>query len=121
MDNTLDRNSLFRAVSYSTHNTTERYSKIRSRTVNKVINDWKHYKKIIVSLLMVSNDYKILPSRHKEYVRSVKLTCISCLFSNYVLRVHYQNSMEMNTNTVDYFTGSIVCQLLFSGNYGSNV
>ena len=41
----------------------------------------------MVNLSMVNNtkDYKCLLSRDREYGRSVQLTCISCLFFNYLM------------------------------------
>ena len=75
------------------------------------------FKDLIVDLSMVNSteDYKNLLSREWEYGGNVELTCISRLFSNYLLGEHYGNS----TNTVDYGSESIVYHLLFSGNYNT--
>ena len=43
-------------------------------------------------------DYKNILFRNGECDENVELTCISHLFSNYLLRVHYKNS----TNTFGY-------------------
>ena len=58
-----------------------------------------------------AKDQKNLLSRDGEYGGIVGLTPISCLFSNYLFRMNYENS----TDIVDYGTGNIVCHLLFSG------
>ena len=57
--------------------------------------------------------YRNLLPRDDECGGSVVLRYISRLFSNYLFRVHYENS----TNAVNYNTGSIACHLLFSGSY----
>ena len=54
-------------------------------------------------------DYKSLLSKDEEYGSRVELTCISCLFSNYLFRVHY----EISTSNVDYDIESIVCHSFF--------
>ena len=60
-----DGKYLFRAVSYCMHNTKERHAKIRLNTINKIINEWEHYKDFIVDLSVVNSpkDYKNLLPR----------------------------------------------------------
>ena len=78
-------NCLVRAVSFYMYNTEDWFYEIRLSTMNKIINEWKYYKDIMVDLSMVNSaeDYKNFLSRDEEYGESVKLACISCLFSNY--------------------------------------
>ena len=63
--------------------------------------------------LLVLKFSRIYSPEMGEYGESVKLTCINCLFSNFLFRVHYENS----TNTVDYGSRGIICHALFSENY----
>ena len=48
-------NWLFRAVSCCVCNTEDSHFEIRLSIVNKVINDWEHYKDIIVDLAMANS------------------------------------------------------------------
>ena len=82
------------------YNTEDVHSEIRLTTVNKIISKWVHYKDFMVDLSMFNGaeDYKNLLSLGGKYGGSVELTFIRCLFSNYLLRVHNENS----TNAVDY-------------------
>ena len=43
-------------------------------------------------MVISAEDYKKLLSSNGKYNASVELTCISHLFSNYFLKVHYENS-----------------------------
>ena len=79
-------------------NTEDGYSEMSLNTVNKIMNEW---------------EYCNLLSRDREYGGRVELTCISHLFSNHLFRVYFENG----TNTADSGAGSIVCHLLFSGNF----
>ena len=86
------------AVSYCIYNTEDGHFEMKLSTVNKIINEWEHYKDFIVYLSMVNSpeDYKNLLSRDKKYGWCIELTCVSRLFPNYLFRVHY------GTNIVDY-------------------
>ena len=101
----MHRNCLFRITSYCKYNIEDRHSEKRWRTVNKITNEWEHYKNFIVNLSIVisSEDYKNSLS-DREYGGSVELTYISCLIFNYLFRVHYGNS----TDNFDHPIGSII-------------
>ena len=49
-----DSNSLFLAVSYCMHTTKDKHSEIILWTINKIINDWDHYKGFILDLSVVN-------------------------------------------------------------------
>ena len=81
-----DGNCLFRAVLYyMKYNTEYRHSEIRLNTVNKIINEWKYYKDLILYLSKVDSavHYKYSFSRDREYGISIKFSYISHLFPNY--------------------------------------
>ena len=104
---TKERN-FFCAVSYGLHDSGERHSQIRLSIVNKIINEWEYYEDFIMELSKTnsSDDYKNVLSRGKEYSESFRLKCISLLYSNYLLRVHYENCM----NNIDYdYMYSVLC------------
>ena len=65
-----------------------------------------------LSIVNSAEDCKSLVSRDGKQGTSVELTCINRLFSNYFVRVYYENS----TNSIEG-TGSYVCYQLFSDNY----
>ena len=82
------------------YNTEDSHSEIRLITVNKIINEWKHYKDFRGDVSKVNSveDYKNLCFRNGEYGGNVELTCVSHSFPDYLCRVHYKNK----TNAFDY-------------------
>lgn len=106
-----DGNCLFRAISYIIYKTQDRHREIRLQAVSRIVNEWEFYKHFVIDLTL--EEYKNLLSRDGEFGSSMELTSISNLFPDYLFRVHYVN----NANTVDYGSGNIVGDLLFSGDY----
>ena len=99
------------------YNIEHRHSEIILNTLNKIVKKWEYYKDFIADLSIVKNaeDYKNLLCNDGEYGGNVSLRHVSCLLSNDLFTVHYED----NTNSADYSTGNIVFHLLFSGDYNA--
>ena len=103
---------LFCVASCCMCNTDDKHYEITLNTVNNVSKSEIIIKNFIVDLSManIDEDYKNLLSRNGKHGGSMKLTCISRLFSNYLFRVQYETSI----NTVDCRIRNIVYHLLFN-------